>query len=53
MKKKYQVFISSTYTDLIEERIAVVQCLLDDDTKSQIDDYLAAELINLNLSKGN
>lgn len=31
MKKKYQVFISSTYTDLIEERIAAVQCLLDND----------------------
>lgn len=31
MKKKYQVFISSTYTDLIEERSAVTQCLLDND----------------------
>ena len=29
MKKKYQVFISSTYRDLIEERAAVSQCLLD------------------------
>lgn len=29
MKKKYQVFISSTYTDLIEERAAVTQCLLE------------------------
>ena len=29
MKKKYQVFISSTYKDLIEERAAVSQCLLD------------------------
>lgn len=28
MKKKYQVFISSTYNDLIEERAAVTQCLL-------------------------
>ena len=28
-KKKYQVFISSTYSDLIEERAAVIQCLLD------------------------
>lgn len=27
--KKYQVFVSSTYTDLIEERAAVTQCLLD------------------------
>lgn len=31
MKKKYQVFISSTYEDLKEERIAVTQCLLDND----------------------
>lgn len=29
MNKKYQVFISSTYKDLIEERAAVSQCLLD------------------------
>ena len=29
--KKYQVFVSSTYTDLKEERIAVTQCLLDND----------------------
>lgn len=29
MKKKYQVFISSTYTDLREERAAVTQCLLE------------------------
>lgn len=29
MKKKYQVFISSTYSDLIEERAAVTQCLLE------------------------
>lgn len=29
MKKKYQVFISSTYKDLVEERAAVSQCLLD------------------------
>ena len=29
MKKKYQVFISSTYSDLIEERAAATQCLLD------------------------
>ena len=29
MKKKYQVFISSTYEDLVEERAAVSQCLLD------------------------
>lgn len=28
MKKKYQVFISSTYEDLKEERAAVTQCLL-------------------------
>ena len=28
-KKKYQVFISSPYSDLIEERSAVTQCLLD------------------------
>jgi hypothetical protein len=27
-KKKYQVFISSTYTDLKEERMAVTMCLL-------------------------
>lgn len=31
MKKKYQVFISSTYTDLKQERMAVTQCLLDND----------------------
>lgn len=29
MKKKYQIFISSTYNDLVEERAAVSQCLLD------------------------
>lgn len=29
MKKKYQVFISSTYSDLKEERAAVMQCLLE------------------------
>lgn len=29
MEKKYQVFISSTYRDLIEERTAVTQCLLE------------------------
>lgn len=29
MKKKYQVFISSTYKDLVEERAAVSQCLLE------------------------
>lgn len=29
MKKKYQVFVSSTYADLKEERAAVTQCLLD------------------------
>lgn len=28
-QKKYQVFISSTYKDLIEERAAVTQSLLD------------------------
>lgn len=28
-RKKYQVFISSTYRDLVEERAAVTQCLLD------------------------
>lgn len=31
MKKKYQVFISSTYTDLLSERAAATQCLLDND----------------------
>ena len=31
IKKKYQVFISSTFNDLIEERMAVTQCLLDND----------------------
>ena len=30
-KKKYQVFISSTYVDLQEERMAVTQTLLDND----------------------
>lgn len=29
MNKKYQVFVSSTYTDLREERLAVISCLLD------------------------
>ena len=29
MKKKYQVFVSSTYEDLKEERAAVTQCLLE------------------------
>ncbi len=29
IKKKYQVFISSTYKDLIDERLAVTKCLLD------------------------
>lgn len=29
IKRKYQVFISSTYEDLKEERAAVTQCLLD------------------------
>lgn len=29
MKKKYQVFISSTYGDLVEERAAVTHCLLE------------------------
>ena len=31
MKKKYQVFVSSTYEDLKDERSAVMQCLLDND----------------------
>lgn len=31
MKKKYQVFVSSTFKDLIEERAAVTQILLDND----------------------
>ena len=29
MNKKIQVFISSTYTDLIEERQAAVEAILD------------------------
>ena len=29
MDKKLQVFVSSTYTDLIEERQAAVQAILD------------------------
>lgn len=29
MDKKYQVFVSSTYQDLIEERKAVIQALLE------------------------
>ena len=29
MEKKYQVFVSSTYPELIEERAAVTQCLLE------------------------
>ena len=32
LKKKYQVFISSTYEDLKDERAAVTQCLLDEQT---------------------
>jgi hypothetical protein len=31
MKRKYQVFISSTYLDLIEERQAVVEAILETD----------------------
>lgn len=31
MNVKYQVFVSSTYTDLVAERFAVIQCLLDND----------------------
>ena len=31
MEKKYQVFVSSTYTDLQEERLAVFNALLDND----------------------
>lgn len=31
MQKKYQVFVSSTYVDLIEARAAATQCLLDND----------------------
>lgn len=31
MGKKYQIFVSSTYKDLITERAAVVNCLLDMD----------------------
>lgn len=31
MEKKYQVFVSSTYEDLKEERAAVINCLLDND----------------------
>ena len=29
--KRYQVFVSSTYKDLVEERSAVTNCLLDND----------------------
>ena len=29
--KRYQVFVSSTYRDLVEERAAVTSCLLDND----------------------
>ena len=31
MNVKYQVFVSSTHNDLIDERLAVIQCLLDND----------------------
>lgn len=31
MNKKYQVFVSSTYNDLKEERSEVIRCLLDND----------------------
>lgn len=31
MDKKYQVFVSSTYEDLKEERAAAIQCLLEND----------------------
>lgn len=31
MRKKYQVFVSSTYSDLISERAAAIQSLLDND----------------------
>lgn len=29
MEKKYQIFVSSTYKDLVDERMAAVNCLLD------------------------
>jgi hypothetical protein len=29
MEKRYQVFVSSTFTDLIDERSAVMQALLE------------------------
>lgn len=29
MEKRYQVFVSSTYRDLIEERVEVMQALLE------------------------
>ena len=31
MDVKYQVFVSSTYNDLKDERLAVINCLLDND----------------------
>ena len=31
MKKKYQVFVSSTYLDLKEERMMITQALLESD----------------------
>ena len=31
MDKRYQVFVSSTFTDLVEERRAVMQALLEQD----------------------
>ena len=35
MKKKYRVFVSSTYEDLKEERIAVIESLLQNNNINQ------------------
>jgi len=47
MKKKYQVFISSTYKDLLDERVAVTQCLLEMGyiTLTELTPYALRELV--------
>ncbi len=44
MNKKLQVFVSSTYTDLIEERQAAVQAILDAGHIPAVWNYLKLEM---------
>src|SRR3954467_3122145 len=44
MPKKYQVFISSTYRDLIEERNDIAKCILEmDHIPSSMETFLSAD----------